>query len=347
MCPTVNDIQSRLLNFYKKKSPFDKNIRILDLEPISDGWETEVYSFRAQYEEGAQRKHEDLILRIYPSNDAVEKSTREFHVMKRLHEVGCPVPKVLFLEPENPYFGRPFVIMEKINGRPMGIVISESPDEKRQELMTLFCKMFVDLHMLDWKPFATDLSISTTEDPDTFVTHQFSHWYEYLHSFQKDEFEPVFDWLEERRADVRWEQLSLIHWDYHPFNILLRDDGKAFVIDWGSAEISDYRFDLAWTLLLMSTHGDPESRETILNEYERIAGHRIEHIEFFDVAACLRRLFSVSVSFSDGPERAGMRPGAEVVMKQHAFALKRVYELLCKRTGIMIPEIEKLILTLS
>ena len=37
-------------------------------------------------------------------------------------------------------------------------------------------------------------------------------------------------------------------------------------------DISDSRFDLAWTLLLMSTHGDPEIRGLILREYKRLSG---------------------------------------------------------------------------
>jgi aminoglycoside phosphotransferase (APT) family kinase protein len=135
--------------------------------------------------------------------------------------------------------------------------------------------------------------------------------------------------------------------DFHPLNIIINNEGKPFVIDWTSAQISDPRLDLAWTLLLMSTHGSRETSDTIRKEYERISGYTVEQLGYFDVAVCLRRLFGISVSFKHGPEKLGMRPGAEEMMKQHVGPLKKVYELLTERTGITIPETEKLLSQMS
>lgn len=347
MCRAEDKIQSGLLSFYQKRFPFRESMRILNLAAISDGWETEVYAFTAQYEEAAERKREDLILRIYPGDDAPQKSTREFNAMKRLHQGGFPVPKVLILELVNSPFGKPFVIMEKIDGRLMGDLFVESPDEKKQELLTLFCRMFVDLHTLDWKPFAPDLPISGPEDPSEVINHELSGWQAFSRNFQHTEFDPVFDWLKERSSDVRCKRLSVIHWDYHPWNILLKDNGEAFVIDWGGVNISDFRFDLAWTLLLTSTYGKPKMRETVLDEYERIAGDRVEQIEYFEVAATLRRLFSIVLSLRDGADKLGMRPGAEKAMLENVDHIRNVYAVLGNRTGITIPEIERLLSTLS
>ena len=338
-----NEIQNGLLNFYEKKFPNNENINILSLDRISDGWENDVYSFTMEYKVGSVQKREELILRVYPGDDAVQKSTKEYNTMKRLHKIGFPVPEVLLLESDSSFLEKPFVVMEKINGRSMGDFIDESPQKKQQELLTLFCKMFVDLHKLDWKPFAPDLPMQVTENSDLFVNNRLSQAHELFHSFQQYEFDPVFDWLKVRIPNIGWDRLSLIHLDYHPWNILIKDDGKAFVIDWTCVEVSDFRFDLGWTLLLASTHGYPEMRNIILNEYERIAGFSIKHINFFEVVACIRRLFSVLVSFSHGAEKMGMRPGAETMMRQHSRALKGVYAILVDRTGITIPEVEKLL----
>ncbi len=49
-----------------------------------------------------------------------------------------------------------------------------------------------------------------------------------------------------------------VHWDYHPGNVLLRDDSSAVVIDWTQIDVSDPRFDLAWTLLLVSSYEGAE-----------------------------------------------------------------------------------------
>jgi aminoglycoside phosphotransferase (APT) family kinase protein len=346
MHSTGNQIQSGLLSLCERAFPSREKAQILDLARISDGWETDVYSFTMEYGEAAQRKRENLILRIYPGDDALQKAAAEFKAMKRLYEVGFPVPQVLLLELDAALFGKPFVVMEKVSGRSMGDVIVESPPEKQQELLTLFCKMFVDLHALDWRPFVPDPSLYATRDVAAIVDHDLSQWQEYCHHFQRHEFDPVFDWLRERILDVRFGQPSVIHFDYHPWNILLTDDVTAFVIDWTNVRVSDFRLDLAWTLLLMSTYGNPEGRERVLGEYERIAGHSAEQIEFFDVAACLRRLASILISLSEGPDKLGMRPGAEAMMKNVGH-IKSVYALLRDRTGITIAEVEELLSTSS
>jgi len=336
-----NDIQRRLLDFYKKR--VDANITLPVFLKISDGWENEVYSFTVEYEEDGERKRDDLILRIYPGDGARQKAAREFNGMKKLHELGFPVPEVLILEMDDSPFGKPFVIMEKINGRSMGQVFDESPDEKRRDLITLFCRMFVDLHNLDWRPFAPDPSVYETGDPYGFIDQFLSKAQGYVDRFQRSDFVPVLGWLKERRLDVPCDRLSVIHLDYHPYNILMQEDGKPFVIDWTNIDVADFRFDLAWTVLLTSGYGNPDARDIVLNEYQRIAGRRIQQMEYFDVMASLRRLFSISVSISDGADKLGMRPEAVAMMRRDVSHIKNVYSVLYDRTGVAIPEIESLI----
>jgi len=234
------------------------------------------------------------------------------------------------------------VIMERIDGRPMGTIVGESPMKRKPELLTLFCRMFADLHALDWRPFAPQESLDEAPNPSAIVGNELSQWHGYLQRFQRDEFDLVFDWLEDRLPGVPFGQLSVTHGDYHPWNILVRDDGAGFVIDWTNVGISDYRVDLAWTLLLMSTYGDSSAYGIVLSEYVRAAGCRVERIEYFDVIACLRRLASIAISLGSGADKLGMRPGAEAMMKDVGH-IENVYACLRERTGIAIAEIEELL----
>ena len=45
--------------------------------------------------------------------------------MHKLYQAGYPVPQVLHLEQETSPFGKPFVIMERVDGRPMGTVVDD------------------------------------------------------------------------------------------------------------------------------------------------------------------------------------------------------------------------------
>jgi len=341
------EVQRRLLTFYQRRFASWGNIKIPNFARISDGWENEVYSFTVEHGKPTERTSNHLILRIYPGEFASRKTKREFDGMEKLHQLGFPVPEVLMLGLDDFPFEKPFVIMEKIDGRSMGSAIDEADDEKRQELITLFCSIFVDLHALDWRAFASDPSVYETEDPNAFVNRWISWAQERIDRHQKGEFQPVLDWLRERSSDILCKRLSVIHFDYHPYNVLLQNDGRAFVIDWTNIDIADFRLDLAWTILLTSTYGNPEAREIILREYERIAGHRIEQMEFFEVAAVLRRLYSISASLSDGSAKLGMRPEAVAMMKQNVGHIKNLCSFLYDRTSINIPEMETLILDIS
>lgn len=59
----------------------------------------------------------------------------------------------------------------------------------------------------------------------------------------------------------------------------------------------------------MSTHENETRHRRILQEYERLAGTKVKQLAFFEMFACLKRLYSVAVSLAHGPESLGMRPG--------------------------------------
>jgi len=156
-------------------------------------------------------------------------------------------------------------------------------------------------------------------------------------------FQPVIDWLDSHRNSVTPEPLSVIHMDYHTRNVMVRDDGRLVVLDWTQAEPGDYRADLAWTVLLMSTYGSSSMRESFTVGYEKASGKEALDMKYFDVIAIFRRLLSMIISINMGAETLGMRSGAENIMKADSIHLSKVYELLNERTGIRLPEIEKIL----
>ena len=112
MSLTDSEISSQLLRLYADR----ESAQILDLARISDGWETDVYAFAVEHDQASGREREELILRLYPGDDAVGKSAREFSAMGKLYQLGYPVPRVVRLEQGSALLGKPFVVMEKIDG---------------------------------------------------------------------------------------------------------------------------------------------------------------------------------------------------------------------------------------
>lgn len=313
------------------------NTRVQNLIHISNGWENEVYAFSI----GSK----DYILRLYPGEIAVEKSTREFNGMEALRRAGYPVPAVQRHETDLTWFGKPFVIMEKIAGQSLRHVLRAASAERRGALFQRYCRLFVDLHTLDYRPF---LSIGAPQydpdDPTLFLRMKLAEAQQILiDRFRLRDFLPALDWLAAHQGSVPARGWSALHLDYHDDNLLLTPDDRLYVIDWTNIEVGDYRYDLAWTVLLHSTYGHPQMRDVILREYERQRGAAVEQIAYFEVMAAVRRLFTIVVSLGAGGEQLGMRPEAAALIQQHAGHITAVYDVFKDRCELRIPAVERLI----
>jgi aminoglycoside phosphotransferase (APT) family kinase protein len=310
---------------------------VTDFSPISDGWETEVFRFTLTHNGSAA----GLILRMYPGQDATAKCPREFETLRKLYEAGYPVPEVLYHTTDAQPTGKPFLIMRLIEGQPLGKLFMTAAPERLPRLMRRFAELFVQLHRLNVYPFIPDdTPKSELQDPYAFIRSKLRYFQHMLDQHQRPEFQPVLAWLEAQIERVPCPRLALIHYDFHPFNVLYTPDERAFVIDWGTAEAADYRVDLGWSLMLAASHGQPGQREAMLAEYEAVSGQPVENLDVFEVLACLRRLFSVRVSMNAGAGTLGMRPEAVETMRAQGKFHRIVYDMLVRNTGIPLPEID-------
>ncbi len=327
-------LRDRLEHFYQTTT--DPEIKISDFKPISDGWETEVYSFKIML----RHQVESAILRMYPGASAADKCEREEQAFSLMMAYQYPVPLKMRWDETAERLGKPFLIMRRINGKPLGDIM-RADSARQPELLTRFVQLVVDLHRL--RDFRPDLINFVHYRPSIYTPITISVWRKPMVEDRGQTWAiPIFDWLDAHKVN-RMEWISPLHGDFHPDNVLLTPDDKLYVIDWSGFALGDYRVDLAWTLLLVSTMGYPELRPLILSEYERISGHAVDNIEYFDVIAALKRLSEMAVSLTSGAESSGMRPETVELMRRQREHYQQVYALLKNITGLSLPEIERLI----
>ena len=245
---------------------------VSDLASISVGWESDVYAFDLASGPPDARQSEALVLRVYPGADAYAKSGREFRGMQQLFAAGYPVPRVLALERDASPIGKPFVIMERVEGKMMWEPLFRSPEPQQSARFALFCDLLVRLHRLDWRPFVADPTAVEQAGPYAFADEWLAQAHRSLAQFHMPDTDALLAWLEARRNRVPCARPAPVHLDFHPANLLLRADGSAAVIDWTQIQVSDPRFDLAWTLILVGAAEGWAWRDRILAEYERRAG---------------------------------------------------------------------------
>lgn len=327
--------------------PAKQGLQVNNVTGITDGWECQIYSFDVEHGPTGERRRDGLILRGYSGDDACAWAEEEFHGMRRLCEVGYPVPRVLLLECENTPFGQPFVIMERIEGKVLWGPLVDSPEGKQQELLTLFCGLLVQLHRLDWRPFVDDIARYETQSPYAFVDAWLEDAWGSLEDSLASDWSPIVDWLRERRDEVPCRQPAVVHGDFHPLNVLLRENGSAAVIDWSGLCVTDARFDVANTLIVMDAYEGRDWRWRILHEYEHLAGARVEQIEWFEVYVSALWLYDVVCYLSGSARDWDPQPHAAATIKGNVKAHWRVYDRLVERTGIRVAEVEELLASLT
>lgn len=332
-------IDLHILQAYLQKNlPEKHNLSILGLEKIADGWESNNHRLIVEYNlDGVQRA--DWLLRIYSGSGSPSKAEREFRALTKLFEAAYPVPQALLLETDPAPFGGPFILTEFIYGQHMWHEIDHSPDERKLQLLDSLCQLFVRLHSLDWKLFNNNLP---ENEPYFFIDGMLAEAGQILARFPAFNGIALLDWITSRRSLFACTRPSPVHQDFHPANILVSPDGSMKIIDWTNFDVTDYRFDLAWSLVLANAYGGDLMRGLILQGYERHAGKPAENIEAFEAISCARRLLDLTVSLTQGAEAMGMREGAAEVMRANLEPHRRVYRRFYEITGLRIQVVEDL-----
>jgi aminoglycoside phosphotransferase (APT) family kinase protein len=122
----------------------------------------------------------------------------------------------------------------------------------------------------------------------------------------------------------------------------MRQDGSLFVVDWTQAAVTDYRFDLGWTLLVIRAFNGEDSRDEVLGAYEHLAGHPVDSSEYFEVVAAAKFLFPILGAFSHGTEAVGMRSAALGQMRACLNQAAAINEFLRQRTGVAVTGVQAL-----
>jgi aminoglycoside phosphotransferase (APT) family kinase protein len=311
-----------------------------EVTSLSAGWESDVYGFEVETSGGAERR----VARLYFGEHSSYTAQRESSALRLLGRAGYPVPQVFVVEPSPEPLGRPFMVMSYAPGRllwPLMLlrkVESDTQAEDAARHLKHFCELFAGLHRLDAAAFDAaphDLV------PRRSVMQQLTFLEAYGGRFPVEGAGAVLAWLKANAVSVTAQPPAPIHWDFHPANVLVDDDGNYTVIDWTQFELSDARFDLAWTLVLVGSQAAWDHATRLLAGYEEAAGAPVADLAFFEAAACAKRLVAILVSLRYGAESMGMRPEATQAMSANLHAVASLYRRWLELTDLPIAEAER------
>ncbi len=265
--------------------------RVSDLQFLTSGFESAVYTFLLNAPGQAAQA---CILRLYPGPGAGDKMVREANGLSHLFQTGYPVPVMLLYETDPAVLGKPFNVMEKLEGSSLWPVLARSTPEEAAALLDRFTELLVRLHRLDWRPFIPHPE-RYEANPALLLAEDFAASRRQFEQFDIPTFLPVLDWLESHLGQIQVRP-AVAHLDFHANNVFLRSDGSLAVIDWTQVTAADYRADLAWTLQIMGDFGQPEWGERILAAYQSAAGYPAADLAYFQVISALKLLASMAIA---------------------------------------------------
>ncbi len=336
---------ANLTQLLGRRFPNRKNLKIINLEEITEGWETKIYSLSLNYEVKDKLFAEDFILRFFQGPYEANQARKEFNLMKRVSQFGIPVPRVDLLVTDDSPFGHPFIVMEKIQGETMTNVLHGATEQKILELMNLMVLHFVKLHQIPWQKIFDDEKQGgpIQDEPVAFIKTKLVDMQQTISRYELHEFDPLLHWLEERLELGIAPRLCVMHNDYHPLNLLVRSRGAELVIiDWSFAEVGDYRLDLAWSVLLVGLLVGAPYRDIMVKTYEDIAGCKVENFEYFEALKFTARMLTIATWLDESVVIPVKKITREAIRGEYRVHVLNVYDRLKDITGLRLPLIDNL-----
>lgn len=167
----------------------------------------------------------------------------------RVEETGLNVPKIIEVTKIN---GKWAIVSEYIQGKTLARLMEENPDKKDEYL-----EKFVD-----WQ-----IEVQSKKCP--LLTKLRDKMNRKINLTNLDE---SIKYELHTRLEGMPKHDKLCHGDFNPSNIIVKDDGTAYFIDWSHATQGNASADVARTYMLFWLAGDIEGAEKYLNLFCQKSG---------------------------------------------------------------------------
>lgn len=202
---------------------FGKSVRLTTgLVGLGGGVENRTFAFEVTG--GPAELPSRCILRVFSPHDPPDRALCEEAIQMGVRDGGLPVPRVVGTETDAGVIGDPFLIMERLPGKPA----SPTPRWMRKvgELLS-------DLHEQSVQPVIAKLG-AIGVDPERFgIDQRLQTMREFGEGVSIQGFSSLLDWLEERRPPES-EGPVTCHCDFAPQNILVQQGRVTGIIDWSA-----------------------------------------------------------------------------------------------------------------
>jgi len=290
----------------RRRLPQARDLRMSPLvAPQTSGFSNETLLFDLAWTEDGTPRREALVVRIEPTGYQVFPEYDlglQYRTMELLAPTDVPVPRMFWLEEEDTgVFGAPFYVMGQVQGRvpsdnppyhASGWMHEISPEERRAIWLGGFDAM-ARIHRLDLD--ATGFGSLRRPQLGATGLDQETAYYERYYAWasqgrENPVIEAAYDWLVANKP--AGEPEGLVWGDARIGNIIFDGTKPAAVLDWEMVGVGSPERDVGWAIFLDRHHsegietprleGFPSYEET-LAYYEERSGHRVQHLDYYQV----------------------------------------------------------------
>lgn len=259
------------------------------------------------------------VMRVAPSDEDVPvfpayRLDHQFEVMRRVGELtDVPVPKVRWIEPTGEVLGRPFFLMDRVDGQvPPDVMpytfggnwFADATAEQQKTLQDSTIEVLAKLHAIPDAATTFDF-LDEGRNGESALHRHFAHirdWYEF--AVPDIGRSPLLDrtiaWLEANwPADAAAGETVLCWGDSRIGNVLYRDFRPVAVLDWEMVALGPRELDVSWVIFahlvfeelagLAGLPGLPQvlRENDVRARYQELAGTQLGDLHWFYVYAGL------------------------------------------------------------
>lgn len=198
----------------------------------------------------------NVVVKLFDENYSKADVLNEALNQAMVEDQGLNIPKVLSVETIN---GKWAIVSEYIKGKTLTELMFKNP-EKADEYLELFVNLQLQMHNikgLNLRKLKDKMNLKISQTTLDATTR-----YE-LHT----------------RLEGMPKHNKLCHGDFNPSNIIIREDGTPFIIDWSHATQGNASADVARTYLLFTLNNETELANKYLDLYCEKSGVAKKYIQ--------------------------------------------------------------------
>ncbi len=174
----------------------------------------------------------------------------------KIEETGIKMPKLLEVTTED---GKWIVVTEFIEGTPLDVLMNEHPEKEDEYL-----EAFVDLQM----------SIHEMRSSGLLKIKE-----KMMSKIAQTDFDDTIKYELQTRLESLPNHDKVCHGDFNPSNVIVKDNGEMYVIDWSHATQGNASADVARTYLMFNLDGKEDLADKYLHLFCEKSGTTKRYVQ--------------------------------------------------------------------